>query len=316
MAAIPDIWLLGPTAAGKSNVALALAAHYGGEIVSADSAQVYRGMDIGTAKPDAATRTAVPHHLVDIIEPTDAYSAARFCDDALKAIATIRGRGRVPIVAGGTMLYFKALREGLSPLPRADDQVRRALDARAVREGWPALHAELARVDPQTAARLSPFDAQRIQRALEVHAVTGHPLSALQGARERSVRTEAPIVVALAPVERARLHAAIARRFDAMLDAGLVEELRQLRERYPLTPQMPSMRSVGYRQAYEYLDGFGSRAQLRERGIAATRQLAKRQITWLRSMAVEPLDCFADDVFESVRERVERVIASPSRAAI
>jgi len=303
---IPAIWVLGPTAAGKSAVALALAARFGGEIVSADSAQVYRGMDIGTAKPDAPTRAAVPHHLLDIIEPTEAYSAARFRADALAASEAIRRRGRVPIVAGGTMLYFKALRDGLSPLPRADAAVRGALDARAAREGWPALHAELARIDPPTASRLSPFDAQRIQRALEVHALTGRPLSALQGARETSTQAQSPIVVALAPADRAALHAAIARRFDAMLVAGLVDEVRDLRERFPLTAQLPSMRCVGYRQAFEYLEGSGDRITLRERGVAATRQLAKRQLTWLRGMPVEPIDCFADNVLERVYERVER----------
>jgi tRNA dimethylallyltransferase len=217
---------MGPTASGKSALALALAQRLGGEIVSADSAQVYRGMDIGTAKPDAATRAIVPHHLLDLIHPTEPYSAARFREDALAAIAAIRSRGHVPIVAGGTMLYFKALREGLSALPQADVGVRNELDARAAREGWPALHAELARVDPATAARLAPQDAQRIQRALEVHMLTGRPLSALQGARDARQELGPTIVIALAPADRAALHAAIARRFDAMLDAGLVEEVR------------------------------------------------------------------------------------------
>ena len=302
---IPCVLLMGPTASGKSALALALAQRFGGEVVSADSAQVYRGMDIGTAKPDATTRAIVPHHLLDLIDPTEPYSAARFRDDALAAIAAIRGRGRIPIVAGGTMLYFKALREGLSTLPQADVGVRNAIDARAAREGWPALHAELARVDPATAARLAPQDAQRIQRALEVHALTGQPLSALQNAREARQHLGREIVIALAPAERAALHAAIARRFDAMLAAGLVEEVQALRARYSLTPQMPSMRSVGYRQALEYLERGGGLAELRERGIAATRQLAKRQLTWLRGMRVEAIDCFARDAAQIAAARVD-----------
>jgi len=305
---IPAVLLLGPTAAGKSAIALALARQFRGEIVSADSAQVYRGMDIGTAKPDAATRAAIAHHLVDVIEPREAYSAARFRTDALEAIDAIRRRGRVPIVAGGTMLYFKALRDGLSRLPQADADVRAALDARAARDGWPALHAELACVDAATAARLSPFDSQRIQRALEVHALTGQPLSALHGARQIAHDIGATIVVAVAPADRSALHAAIARRFDAMLDAGLVDEVRQLRERHALTADLPSMRCVGYRQTLDYLDGHIGRDALRERGIAATRQLAKRQLTWLRGMDVAPLDCFARDVIDSVVARVARGI--------
>ena len=304
----PAVLLMGPTAAGKSTVALALAARFGGEIVSADSAQVYRGMDIGTAKPDPATRAAIPHHLLDLIAPTEAYSAARFRDDALAAMNDIRRRGRIPIVAGGTMLYFKALREGLSALPQADGTVRAELDARAARDGWPALHAELARIDQHTALRLSPHDAQRIQRALEVHALTGRPLSALQGARDVADGIGPAIVVALAPTERAALHTAIAQRFDAMLDAGLIDEVRELRSRYALRPAMPSMRCVGYRQAFEYLDGHIDRPALRERGIAATRQLAKRQLTWLRGTAADPIDCFEPDVIERVAARVARAL--------
>ena len=305
-ARIPAVLLMGPTAAGKSAIALGLATRLSGEIVSADSAQVYRGMDIGTAKPDAATQAAVAHHLLDVIEPTEAYSAARFRRDALVAIDSIRRRGRLPIVVGGTMMYFKALREGLSALPHGDVQVRAALDSRAARDGWPALHAELARIDPPTAARLSIHDAQRIQRALEVHALTGRPLSALQGARDLADDVGPTIVIAVAPASRAALHAVIAQRFDGMLDAGLVDEVRQLRNRYVLHAQMPSMRCVGYRQVFEYLDGQGDRRALRERGIAATRQLAKRQLTWLRSGDVEPIDCFARDVVATVLQDVER----------
>ena len=306
--AIPAVLLMGPTAAGKSAVALALARTFDGEIVSVDSAQVYRGLDIGTAKPDAATRARVPHHLIDLIDPTEAYSAARFRRDALDAVPAIRIRGRVPIVVGGTMLYFKALREGLSRLPQADVRVRQTLDARALREGWPALHAELAQVDPAPASGLAPNDAQRIQRALEVHALTGRALSSLQGARESDDAIGPSVLVALVPTDRARLHRAIARRFDEMLDAGLVDEVRALRGRYAVTADMPSMRCVGYRQTFEYLEALGDFAMLRERGIAATRQLAKRQLTWLRRESIDATDCFAPDVVARVTARVEEAL--------
>jgi len=292
------VLVTGPTATGKSALALALADALGGEIVSVDSAQVYRGMDIGTAKPDAATRDRVPHHLIDLIEPTESYSAARFCADANAAIADIRARGRVPILAGGTMLYVKALAEGLSELPRADRATRDAIDAEAARVGWPRMHDELARVDPATAMRLAPNDAQRIQRALEVWRLTGRPLSAWQGRRE-GVPFDA-IRIGLVPADRERLHREIARRFDAMLAAGLVDELAALRERHALDPSMPSMRSVGYRQAWRFLDGEIDRDQLRATGIAATRQLAKRQMTWLRSMPGEAVDPWAPDLVERV----------------
>lgn len=301
---IPAVLLMGPTATGKSALALALAARFGGEIVSADSAQVYRGMDIGTAKPDATTRASIPHHLLDLIDPTEAYSAARFVDDATVAVAAIRARGRVPIVAGGTMLYFKALRDGLSALPPADRRLRAELDAHAARIGWTAMHAELARIDPVTATRLAPADSQRIQRALEVHALTGRTLSSLQGAREPGRGLGRTVEVALAPADRAQLHAVIARRFEAMLAAGLIDEVRALRGRHALTPQMPSMRCVGYRQVFEYLDGARDRTALRERGIAATRRLAKRQLTWMRGMGVDPIECFAANVVETVAARV------------
>jgi len=272
-------------------------------------------MDIGTAKPDAATRAKIPHHLHDLIDPVDAYSAARFASDAAAAIADIRARGRVPIVAGGTMLYFKALREGLSALPAADPIFRAELEARAARIGWPAMHAELALVDPATAARLAPTDAQRIQRALEVHALTGRPLSALQGAREAQRATSPVIAIALAPADRAQLHAIIARRFDAMLEQGLVDEVRGLRDRYALRPGMPSMRAVGYRQTWDYLDGRIDHASLREHGIAATRQLAKRQLTWLRSTAVVPIECFARDVADLAAAQVARALDAAAIAS-
>jgi tRNA dimethylallyltransferase len=300
----PAILLMGPTASGKSAIALALAQLLPVEIVSVDSAQVYRGMDIGTAKPDGATRARVPHHLLDLIDPDQSYSAARFRADALAAIAGIRSRGRIPLLVGGTMLYFKALREGLSRLPQANARLRKELDDRAAAAGWPALHAELARVDPATAARLKTTDGQRIQRALEVFRISGTPLSALQGARQSD---DAPhfVAIALVPSDRAELHRRIAGRFDAMLAAGLIEEVRLLRQRFSLTGSMPSMRCVGYRQIWNVLEGAQAPADLRERGIAATRQLAKRQLTWLRSMQAQTLDCLAPGLPRKIVELVD-----------
>ncbi len=281
------ICLAGPTASGKSALALRLADALHGEVefISVDSAQVYRGMDIGTAKPDAAERARVPHHLIDLLEPEQAYSAAQFVRDTTAAAEAIRARGQMPLLVGGTMLYFKALRDGLDAMPAADPTLRAQLDARATAEGWPALHAELARVDPTTAARLAPNDAQRIQRALEVWLATGLPLSAFH-AREASPGQAAlwPMI-SLEPSSRAWLHERIATRFDAMLAAGFADEVRRLRQRPALRPDMPSMRCVGYRQAWAALEA-GTLDGLREAGIAATRQLAKRQITWLRSMDV------------------------------
>ncbi|MDR0249727.1 MAG: tRNA (adenosine(37)-N6)-dimethylallyltransferase MiaA [Burkholderiales bacterium] len=296
----PAILLMGPTAAGKSALALELAEQLNGEIVSVDSAQVYQGMDIGTAKPDIETRARVPHHLIDLIDPTELYSAARFVRDALAAVRGIRERGKRPLLVGGTMLYFKALLEGLSELPMADETIRAELDARATREGWPTLHVELGRVDPVTAARLKPTDAQRIQRALEVWRLTGVPLSQLQGQRQGQQADETLgmcLCLALMPGDRKMLHGAIALRFDRMLKEGLVDEVRTLKSRYSLTPAMPSMRCVGYRQVWTYLDGRCDEATLRATGIAATRQLAKRQITWLRSMPnLFTADPFTEDV--------------------
>lgn len=279
--------LAGPTASGKSAVAMAfarrLAPARGVEIVSVDSALVYRGMDIGTAKPSAAERAEVPHHLIDLIDPAQSYSAARFVDDALRLVGEIQARGRVPLLVGGTMMYFHALRRGLDAMPPADAAVRAELDAQAAREGWPALHAELARVDPATAARLAPGDSQRVQRALEVWRVSGQPLSAWQRERPRPPEAAAWPLISLEPASRAWLHARIAERFDAMLAAGLLDEVRALRARGDLHLGVPSMRCVGYRQAWQALDR-GDLAVLREAGIAATRQLAKRQLTWLRQM--------------------------------
>jgi len=281
---VDAVCLAGPTASGKTAAALALAARRPVEIVSVDSALVYRGLDIGTAKPSAAERAAAPHHLIDIVDAADSYSAARFVADATRLVAEITARGRLPLLVGGTMLYFKALRDGLDAMPETDPAIRAELDARAAAEGWPALHAELARIDPVTATRLAPNDAQRIQRALEVYLGSGRPISAWQqGARAEKPAAAAWPLVSLEPASRAWLHERIAQRFDAMLAAGFVDEVRALRARGDLHPGLPSMRCVGYRQAWEALDA-GDLPPLRERGIAATRQLAKRQITWLRSM--------------------------------
>jgi tRNA dimethylallyltransferase len=306
------IFLLGPTASGKTQVALHLATRFPIEIVSVDSAQVYRGMDVGTAKPGAEERARVPHHLLDILDPTDAYSAGRFREDALRLVGEIRARGRVPVLAGGTMLYFRALTEGLAALPPAQPALRAALDRRAAVEGWPALHAELSRVDPITAARLEPNDAQRIQRALEVHRVTGRALSALLKDTAIPALSFTALRVALEPSDRAVLHARIESRFRVMLAAGLVDELRALRERYALHADLPSMRSVGYRQAWEVIEGRADAANLEARGIAATRQLAKRQLTWLRSMeGVERYDCLRPDLADAVAARVGEFLSRP-----
>jgi tRNA dimethylallyltransferase len=303
------VFVLGPTASGKSAVALALAARLPVEIVSVDSAQVYRGMDIGTAKPDRATRERVPHHLVDLIDPVEAYSAARFAREARVAMDGISARGRLPLLVGGTMLYVKALTEGLSALPEARPDLRRELEARAAASGWPALHAELAKLDPATAARLAPGDSQRIGRALEVCLATGVPMSSLLARREAGPGHRV-LMVSLEPSDRAVLHQRIAARFRQMLDAGLVEELRALRLRFALAPTLPAMRAVGYRQAWEFLDGAIDAAALEAQGIAATRQLAKRQLTWLRSMtAVERFDCLREDLAQAVAARVERFLA-------
>ena len=282
--AFGTLCIAGPTTSGKSGAAMALAERLAPalrvEIVSVDSAQVYRGMDIGTAKASAAERATVPHHLIDILDPGERYSAARFVDDATRAIAAIQARGALPLLVGGTMLYFKALFDGLDAMPAADATVRAAIDAEAARQGWPALHAELAKLDATTAARLSPNDAQRIQRALEVHRVSGRPLSAWHTDKARA---EPPPLIALEPVERGWLHARIDARFRAMLDAGLVDEVRALRARGDLHAELPSMRAVGYRQAWAALDA-NDLSSLPATGAAATRQLAKRQLTWLRAM--------------------------------
>jgi tRNA dimethylallyltransferase len=261
---------------------MALAERHPVEIVVMDSAQVYRGMDIGTAKPSAAERAKVPHHLVDIVDPDEPYSTGRWREDAVQEMGQVISRGKTPLIVGGTMLYYRALVLGLDALPHADRELRAALDAEAAERGWPAMHAELERVDPQAARRIMPNDAQRIQRALEVWRLTGKPLSALQGASNPAL----PFAVKAfaVAVERSELHRRIEQRFDAMLEAGLLDELRDLKRRYRLTERSPSMRAVGYRQAWQHLEGRTSRAEMREQALAATRQLAKRQMTWLRSL--------------------------------
>ncbi|GAA4400856.1 tRNA (adenosine(37)-N6)-dimethylallyltransferase MiaA [Quisquiliibacterium transsilvanicum] len=298
----PTVLLLGPTASGKSAIAMALAGTIPLEIVSVDSALVYRGMDIGTAKPSAEERSAVPHHLIDLIEPTRSYSAAQFAQDAGRLIGEIRGRGRLPLLAGGTMLYAKALVDGLHELPAADATLRARLDVEAARLGWPALHARLARVDPASAARIEPMDAQRIQRALELFELSGEPMSALLARQTRAASGERFLTIALEPSDRSVLHERIAARFLRMLDEGFLDEVRRLRARGDLHPGMPSMRCVGYRQAWEHLDGLCDRDTMIARAVAATRQLAKRQLTWLRSMPQrQVVDCLAPDALQRVR---------------
>jgi tRNA dimethylallyltransferase len=287
--ALRCLCLAGPTASGKTAAAMAIAAawarHQRVEIVSVDSALVYRGMDIGTAKPSADERAQAPHHLIDLIEPTEAYSAAQFVSDALRLINEINSRGALPLLVGGTMLYFRALFAGLHPMPAADPALRAIIDEQAAQQGWPALHAELATFDPVTARRLAPNDAQRIQRALEVFRLSGRPLSSfhlVEGERDVRMAHVAPLI-SLEPQDRAWLHERIARRFEAMLAEGLVDEVRGLRARGDLHPDLPSVRCVGYRQAWHALE-HDDLSHLQEDGTAATRQLAKRQLTWLRSM--------------------------------
>jgi len=319
-AALPAyVALAGPTASGKTAAALAIAARYPSEIISVDSALVYRGMDIGTAKPSAAELAAVPHHLINIRDPQQAYSAAEFVADATRLIHDINARGKLPLLVGGTMLYLKALRQGLDDMPKADAAVRAVIEQEAAAKGWPALHTELALVDPVTAARLAPGDSQRISRALEVYRLSGQPLSSFHTTKMEAIsplsiraggldsgfcqndaqEPASSLLISLEPSDRAWLHQRIAQRFDAMLANGFLDEVRALRSRCDLHPDLPSMRCVGYRQAWDYLDALEaptkspastsindkppSLSDLREKGIAATRQLAKRQITWLRS---------------------------------
>lgn len=302
----PVVCLMGPTASGKSAATLAIAARWPVEIINVDSATIYRGMDIGTAKPSRAERAQVPQHLLDILDPAESYSAGQFRLDTLALIDEIRARGRIPLLAGGTMMYFKTLRDGLDDLPRGDPEVRAAIDARALEHGWPSVHAELARVDPPTAARLSPNDSQRIQRALEIYTIAGQPMSALIGLKARP--TEHRYVnLCLEPSERSGLHQRIAQRFDAMLDAGLVDEVNVLYRRGDLHEDMASIRCVGYRQAWAHIDGRIDAKTMREQGLAATRQLGKRQVTWLRALDQrETVDCLAADAQAQVVDAFAR----------
>jgi tRNA dimethylallyltransferase len=297
--------LLGPTASGKSSLAADLAARLPVEIVSMDSAQVYRGMDIGTAKPSREERSRVPHHLIDVVDPDHAYSSGRWRSDAICAAADILGRKRVPLFVGGTMLYYRALVGGLDALPPGNAEIREYIDEQAALRGWPALHAELAQIDPRSAQRIAPNDSQRIQRALEVRRLTGKPLSALQGA----AKSELPFRIkafALVPRDRAELHRRIAARFAGMLQAGLIDEVKTLRRKYRLTPAMPSMRAAGYRQVWQYLEREIDAAALTEHAVAATRQLAKRQLTWLRGFEdVENIGVSPTGVdFEALASRI------------
>jgi len=312
----PAIFLMGPTASGKTGVAVELLQRLPLEIVSVDSALVYRHMNIGTAKPDAATLAAAPHHLIDLIDPTASYSAAQFRHDALRVMHDITARGKIPFLVGGTMLYFKALREGLDDLPKADAAVRAKIEVRAKELGWPVLHAALAQVDPETAARLSPNDAQRISRAWEIYELTGQPMSSLLKSASTGIENEMVfpyrvLPLSLMPSDRAVLHARIAARFDAMLRQGLIEEVAQLRARFDLHSQLPAMRCVGYRQVWQYQEGEFGRDELRDRGIFATRQLAKRQMTWLRGMsAALVMDCLAENLVERAEKSVRKFLSA------
>ena len=305
----PAILLMGPTASGKTAVAMALADRFPVELISVDSAQVFRDMDVGTAKPDHATLARYPHRLIDIISPEESYSAARFRDDALSAMAEITAAGKVPLLVGGTMLYFRALLHGLADLPKANPQLRAELDAEAATYGWPALHKKLGLLDPSTAARLHSTDSQRIQRALEICLSSGRPMSELLAESKRQHPPYDCLSIGLLPSERAVLHERIARRFDEMLLGGLDEEVRQLRRKYTLSLNLPSMRCVGYRQTWEAQDGLLPAKELRDRGIFATRQLAKRQITWLtNSFEAENFDCLDPALVPGVAERTRQFL--------
>ncbi len=306
----PAILLMGPTASGKTGAAVYLHSKLPVEIISVDSALVFKDMNIGTAKPDAETLANAPHYLIDMIDPTSAYSAANFRSDALRLMADITKRGKIPLLVGGTMLYFKALSEGMSGLPEANPEVRARLDARAAFIGWPAMHEKLALVDPETAARLQPNDAQRIQRALEVFEITGESMSSLFAKQSNQALPYSILKIALVPSDRKVLHERIALRFEQMLAAGFLDEVKALLAKYPsLNAESTAMRCVGYRQALEHLKGEYDADELRDRGIFATRQLAKRQLTWLRGMSgITELDCLNPDLNGVVLRHVEQFI--------
>lgn len=312
----PVIAIMGPTASGKTAVALEIARHVPCEIISVDSALVYRDMDIGTAKPSREEQAAVPHHLIDIIDPAETYSVAQFRTDALSLIQKIQQRGKLPLLVGGTMLYFHALTKGLDNLPEANPDIRARLDEEAAQAGWPALHARLTELDPETAERLKPNDAQRIQRALEIIELTGIQLSTLHSSKKQTNLSFELIPFALEPSDRSKLHERIALRFDQMLENdALIEEVSRLRQRGNLHLGMPSMRCVGYRQTWQYLNGDYDRKALRDKGIAATRQLAKRQLTWLRSMPERiVIDCLSSDapaqIMAHIRDKIGKLIIS------
>ncbi|ROT45947.1 tRNA (adenosine(37)-N6)-dimethylallyltransferase MiaA [Pusillimonas sp. NJUB218] len=311
---LPILCLAGPTAAGKTASTLALAKRWPIEIINVDSATIYREMDIGTAKPTPAEQALVPQHLLDIRDPAESYSAADFCTDATTLIDQILARGRIPLLCGGTMMYYKALREGLNDLPQADQAVRAELEADAKQLGWPALHARLAEVDPATAARLAPNDSQRIQRALEIWRLSGQPMSVLlQQQKSQPVGTPRHfITLSLEPSDRLALHRRIALRYELMLEQGLMDEVERLYARGDLHPGLPSIRCVGYRQLWDYLDGKTSKAQAIEQAIAATRQLAKRQLTWLRAQPDRQIiDCLAPDVVAQVLDAAMGVWSTP-----
>jgi tRNA dimethylallyltransferase len=304
----PAIFLMGPTASGKTGAAVALYADLPVELISVDSALVFREMDIGTAKPDQATLQKAPHHLIDIISPTAAYSAANFRTDALRLMAEISARGKIPLLVGGTMLYFKALQEGLSHLPEADQTIRGEIEQEAAHLGWPAMHAKLAEIDPASAARLKSNDVQRIERALEVYRISGQTMTALHQASTGEKLPYRLLKIALVPSARKVLHERIALRFDQMLADGFMDEVKTLLATYPsLTADSTSMRCVGYRQALEYLAGDYDKNELRDRGIFATRQLAKRQLTWLRGMDdIVEVDCLNPELHTMLASEIKR----------
>ncbi|MDV6345023.1 tRNA (adenosine(37)-N6)-dimethylallyltransferase MiaA [Nitrosomonas sp. Is37] len=297
----PAILLMGPTASGKSNVAMEIAQYFPVEIISVDSAQVYRKMNIGSAKPDQYALAAVPHHLIDLINPDEHYSAAQFRQDALTKMDEITARGKIPLLVGGTMLYFKALKEGLSELPSADENIRRKIEIAAAKKGWPEMHRMLKQFDPITAERVKPHDSQRIQRALEVYYLTDRPMSEILSQQKSTPLPYSLISIALLPADRKILHERILFRFDKMIEMGLIDEVRTIRDQFCVNAETPSMRCVGYRQVYMYLDNFISLTTMRDMGVAATRQLAKRQLTWLRAMTeLQEFDCLAENLSQQV----------------